>query len=462
MAEILKRTLLIIDDDSLFCDSVIHYFSDRAINVYKANTGKDGLSICSGKNVDIVLLDQKLPDAKGINLCQAILEYNDRTKIIFITAYPSYDNVVKALKAGAHDYLSKPFEIEELEVSVSKASRTIDLELVEQVQYYKNKKESSETVLIGENSGLSQVNRLVDLASETNSPVLITGETGTGKSVVAKMIHYRKKNVGSAFISINCAALPENLIEAELFGYEKGAFTGALQTKKGIFEMAEGGTLFLDELGELPFHLQSKLLSVLDEKKVMRLGGSHSKPVNVRIIAATNVSLEKAIRDNKFRKDLFYRLNVLRIHIPPLIERLEDLPELCNFFVHQLEPSLECKIPEDEFLELKKYSWPGNVRDLRNAIERSIILREGNILRPSAVLDNIASVICKNHDIDSIKNTGLDFTLSDSSLIELTDVEKEYIGHVLKKLNNNRSKSADVLGISRSTLIRKIKEYGLI
>ena len=446
-----KRTLLIIDDDRNLCNSVSSFLSNPVTEVLVANTGAEGLNICSRRKVDVVFLDQRLPDTKGIDLCTSILASNDRPKIIFITAYPDIQYAVNAIKLGAHDYLSKPFEIEELKLALDQALRVLDLERVEQVQRYKYNIKNKETVLIGGNQGLREVQSLVDLAAVNDSSVLITGETGTGKSLVAKSIHYRGHVKNAAFISHNCAALPENLIEAELFGYEKGAFTGASADKKGIFEMAEGGTLFLDEIAELPSHLQSKLLGVLDDKKIKKLGGQSVKSVNARIIAATNSDIDKAIIKKRFREDLYYRLSVIRIHIPPLRERPEDIPELCRHFVRKFRPAHEIRLPNDEIARLAEYHWPGNVRELRNIIERAIILRKNFNIDPSRLLREPA-VAATSYTPSS---------LDGERLVTLKELEKNYIKYALKKDSGNHTRMARDLGISRSTLIRKLKTYRL-
>lgn len=446
-----KRTLLIIDDDQLLCDVVSQYLDGDQIDVIAANTGSEGINACSNKIVDVVLLDQKLPDVRGMDLCNSILAQNDQTKIIFITAYPSFDNAVEAIKVGAYDYLSKPFDMEELRLAVDKSLRTLELEKVEQLQTYKNRKESGDTVLVGRHGGLADVWRMVELAATVDSPVLITGETGAGKNVVAKVIHYKSIARGKAIISINCASLPENLIEAELFGSEKGAFTGAVTARKGIFEMAEGGTLFLDEIGNLPLHLQSKLLGVLDDKTIKRIGGESLRPVDVRIIAATNTEIEDEINTGTIRKDLYYRLSVIRIHVLPLRERLEDVPELCKFFVKKIAGRLDIKLPDSEIENLMEYNWPGNVRELRNIMERSIILRESSVIRPSELLSRKKEDVSR--PISQKPETG--------RVLSLDEMEKKHIQFVLNKLSNNHTRTAETLGISRSTLMRKIKAYSL-
>jgi DNA-binding NtrC family response regulator len=442
-----QKNVLIIDDDRLFCDAVKDFFTDGKVNILMAHSGGDGLHICSHNSFDVVLLDQKLPDTEGVLLCPRILEHNEHAKIIFVTAYPSFENAVEALKIGAHDYLSKPFDLEELQLAIDQALRTIDLERIEQVQHYRDNKESNETVVICDQGGLTEIRNLVDLAAEENAPVLITGETGTGKSIIAKSIHYKSFAHKNPFISINCAALPENLIESELFGYEKGAFTGAVSSRKGIFELAEGGTLFLDEIGTMPLHLQSKLLGVLEDKAIRRVGGESIRPINVRVIAASNADLENAIKTKTFRSDLYFRLSVIRIHIPPLRERPQDIPGLCNFFIGTMAKDRQISLPESELIKLTSYNWPGNVRELKNIIERTLIIQKGQLLKPSELLN---SGVCTYHPAPSSKTNGTE---------TLEEIEKNHIHYVLNQCSGNYTKSAKVLGISLSTLKRKAKRF---
>ncbi len=443
----IKRTLLIIDDDKLLCDVAQRSFHP-AMKVLTAHTGKGGTRICSRERVDVVLLDQNLPDGEGSALCPAILHENDQTKIIFITAYPDFGNAVRAIRAGAHDYLSKPFDLDELRLSVERAIRTIGLEQIEQISHYEHMRDYTETVLIGR--GLDPVQRLIERAATSDAPVIITGETGTGKNVAARLIHYRSPLQQTPFIAINCAALPENLIEAELFGYEKGAFTGATSTKRGVFEMADGGTLLLDEIAEMPIALQAKLLSVLEEKRFKKLGSDSIRHVNVRVIATTNSRLEAAIQMKTFREDLFYRLSVIRIEMPPLRTRPGDIPESCAYFIKKISGT-ELSLHEDEVRRLMQYQWPGNIRELKNIIERAIILQDGTDLRPSELV-----VVRQDHlpaDPDNNKNA--------DSVVTLQAIEKVHISHALGVFTSNYMRTARALGISVSTLKRKITEYGL-
>ena len=446
------RKLLIIDDDKTFCQSLKEYLEGDSIEVTVANTGAEGLAASSKGDKDVVLLDQRLPDVEGDTLCTSILKYNDQTKIIFITAHASYDGAVKAMKSGAFNYVSKPFELEEMDHAIEHAFRTIELERIEQLQRYHSARESEASVLIGEKGGLAPILKLLESAASTDAPVLITGETGTGKNVIAKAIHYKGPLRRAPFISINCAALPENLIEAELFGYEKGAFTGAISAKKSIFEMAEGGTLLLDEIGEMPLHLQSKLLGVLEDHKIRRLGGEQIKTINVRIIAATGKDLEN-ILDTGFRKDLYFRLSVIRIHVPPLRERKKDIPELCKYFLEKIPGGREMAFPEVEVHKCLAYRWPGNIRELKNIVERAVILqRESGVLKPSELLAEPSSGNpCPEEELAA----------SAGELTSLSEMEKIYINHALSILSDNYTRTSKALGISLSTLKRKIKEYGL-
>lgn len=440
-----KKTLLMIDDDTIFCDYVKDYLREEPIDVLVAHTAKDGLECCSRQTVDIVLLDQQLPDAEGHTLCPEILKCNDQVKIIFVTAFPSFKNAVTAIKNGAYDYLTKPFEREALRLAVGQALRTIELERFEQLQDYRQTSESKATVFVGK-EGLSEILKLKELAARSDSPVLITGETGTGKTMLAKAIHYQSGRSALPFISINCAALPESLIEAELFGYEKGAFTGAASARKGIFEMADGGTLFLDEIGEMPPHLQAKLLSVIDDKLVRKIGGSSTRFVDVRIIAATGIDLGSLV-GKTFRKDLFYRLSVLQIHLPPLRERRDDIPALCSHLISTLCGQKEMVLPQEELAKLMAYDWPGNVRELKNILERAVMLQRGSELKPSLLLERTPQPLSPVEQKP----------LRSDELLPLEEMERRHIRHALEQMGNNYTRTAKALGVSLSTLKRKIK-----
>lgn len=444
-----KITLLIVDDDEFFCEAIRDDVSKDFFQIFTVHRVEDAKRLCLSTKFDVVLLDNHLPDGNGLNLTQDILRFNENSKIILITGFPTLENAVEALKIGIFDYILKPINLDELRVTITKALRALALEKVEQVEDYKNSKESEENILIGTGEAFHNIQETIAKAARSDAPILITGETGTGKNVVAKAIHYFTPTGGKKpFISVNCSALPENLIEAELFGVEKGAFTGAIASKKGTFELADGGTLFLDEIGEMPFNLQSKLLSALEERKIKRLGGEFVRSINIRIIAATNVDPEVAINQNRLRRDLYYRLGVIRIHLPTLRERIQDISTLCRFFILKLARGRELHLPNTEIQKLMEYDWPGNIRELRNIIERCLILQEGPVLYPSELL-----VYKKNY-----KNN-FDKSQSTEKILTLVEVERSCILTALDKFSGNKTKTAEALGISLSNLKRKLKEY---
>lgn len=452
MNSVNKKKLLIIDDDRLLCDSAAEWLSRLPLDIFLANSGKDGLSICTDKNIDIVLLDQKLPDIQGTDLYTSILSRNNQTKIIFITAYPDLKGAVRALKDGIHDYIPKPFDPDELELVVYKAINTIELERVASFNDYTYKMQTGDVSLVGRSPAMAQLRLLIERAASSQAPMFITGETGTGKNRVAKGVHYANENAGRPFITVNCTAIPENLIESELFGIEKGAFTGAVQNKKGLFELAEGGTLFLDEIGEMPMNTQAKLLNVLDEKTYKKIGGQRIIDANARIVAATNVDIAQALKDKTFRNDLYFRLNIIPIHVPPLRDRREDIPDLTLHFIHMFSRNKPVRISDPEIEKLKAYSWPGNIRELSNIIERSVILRHGSEIFPSTLIESQA--LTGNPE-------SFPETVTDSSPCSLKDMEAKHIREMLGVTSGNYTQTAKILEISRSTLMRKLNEYGL-
>ena len=449
-AEHENRNIAIIDDDRLFCDATRQFLQKPGRAIFAAHSGKGGLGICESRRIDVVLLDKNLPDVEGHTLCPEILEINDQTKIIYITAHPSFDSAVEALRAGAHEYLSKPFEPEALSLAVDKAIRTLDLEDVEQLAQYRNQKERMGVVIVGGDAGLAQVVELMEFAAQAEAPVLLTGETGTGKNVAAKAIHYASRRKDRPFVTVNCGALPENLIEAELFGYEKGAYTGATAARRGLFEMASGGTLFLDEVGEMPMHLQVKLLGVLEDNELRRLGGETSRPIDLHVIAATSADLETALGQT-FRRDLYFRLSVMAINMPRLREHPEDIAALVDHFLADMLGARKPAVSAAEVERLAAYDWPGNVRELRNVLERAVIVQRDGRFEPSRLLGGALS-------------TGPDIAVeagTDEQVRPLSEVEKEHVRFALAKMDHNLTHTADALGIAISTLKRKIRKYGL-
>ncbi len=442
----MSTRMLILDDEPLFRETLAEVFSGRGFLVSMASSLAAARQLLHRMPFDIVLLDNKLPDGGGLALVPELLRSNDAVKILLLTAFPSYENAVQALKSGIHDYLSKPVEIEEVILTVERLLHTTALEKVEEVHRFQLHQESRTALLVGAGARFADIHHLIERAAATEARVLITGETGTGKSLVAKTIHYASRLAEKPFISLNCAALPESLIEAELFGVEKGAFTGATATRKGLFELADGGTLFLDEIAEMPLALQAKLLGVLEEQTIRRLGSEVQRTVSVRILAATNVDPEKAVASGTFRRDLYYRLNVIHIHLPPLRERLDDLPALCRHFVTTLAPGRVVDIPGEEIARLAEYTFPGNVRELRNLIERSLILHEGQYIFPSRLL------FSPSHTPQSP---------AEAPRLRLADVERQHILSMFERCGRNLTATAQALDISLSTLRRKLTEYGV-
>ena len=440
-----RKLMLVVDDDRSLCATLADHFAGT-MEVLAAPTGAQGRRIAAERQVDIALVDHRLPDGEGAGLCGDLVASNEATKIIFITAYPSFSHVRQAIRAGAHDYLTKPFELEELELAVGRALRMQQLERVEQVSTYHALRDGGGMVLDGLPAGVSGA---IQAAACTHAPVLITGETGTGKSTLAKAIHASSDRRTAPFVGVNCAALPESLIEAELFGVDKGAFTGASSSRKGLFELAEGGTLLLDEVGEMPQHVQAKLLGVLDSGEYRRIGGSALRRSDVRIIAATNASLE-GVGEKGFRRDLYYRLSVVRIHLPALRDRKQDIPALCRQLLSASGSPAELSVAEMD--RLIAYSWPGNVRELRNVIDRALLLRT-EPLCPSLHLDSplVGASLPSSPSQHS----------ADGDVSPLEEIERRHILAVFERFGGNLAKTAAALRVSLSTLKRRIKEYGV-
>ena len=442
--------ILIIDDDEFVTASLTDYLINKGFSVTTANNGKNGLKVFERKHPPLVLLDQNLPDMEGVEVCRKILDIDPNAKIIFITAYATIEYAVRGMQAGAFNYLSKPFELEELLIAIDMAMKNVHMEGRLRVQDYNREKEKQEKKLVGSSEVLNRIREQIALAAGTDATVLITGETGVGKNVVAKAIHDLQDS-RTSFLSINCSAIPENLIEAEYFGHEKGSFTGATSRREGIFELSDGGTLLLDEIGEIPLHLQSKLLTVLEEKNIRRIGSSRNIPVDVRIIATTNLELEEAIKNKTFRQDLYYRLGVFTMHIPPLRRHPEDISEIIDYFLKQFL-NHPVKVSDSHIRKLMKYQWPGNVRELRNIIERACLILQGNELKPADLLfqkEILPQMTPSKQNFDDIQE-----------IMTLDQAKEQHIISALKTCSGNKSQTAKALGISLSTLKRKLKDLG--
>ncbi|MCH3920091.1 MAG: sigma-54 dependent transcriptional regulator [Sphaerochaeta sp.] len=446
--------VLIVDDEEDIRNSLQQYLKLDGIDGDVAENGLSAQRILREKPYDAVLVDLKMPGMDGQQLIEWLRKEGYRMPVIMMSAHGEITDAVTALKEGAQDYVVKPFDPEELVIRLKKLVEAQNLRTLVEAKSMEDGK--TQSAFIGESPAIMKIKALIAKIKDTTSTVLITGESGTGKEVVAREIHANSPVSQGPFVAINIGGVPENLLESELFGYEKGAFTGAVNRKTGMFELANGGTLFLDEIGDMPLSLQVKILRVLQERRITRLGGTSAMPINARIIAATNKNLEQMVRDGQFREDLFYRLNVVRIEIPPLRERSGDIPLLAAGILARLNRQVGHKIKgfTPEALKLLcSYQFYGNVRELENILERAVIFSSGEEITPDDLELN-SSVFTKEQ-----KRT--EQPVDDDQAKSLKDVEETAIIRALQRWEGNRTKAAQELGISRRTLINKIAEYGL-
>jgi len=450
-----KIRIMVIDDEPLMRVTIRDALIAEGYEVVTAETGRKGINLFRDNQTDILITDLKLPDMDGIQTLKEVKTYNPEAHVIVITAYGSIDSAVIAMKEGASDYLTKPFAMDELLLIIKRLLRMRQLE-EENISLRKRVEERYGLEgLVGKSPQMMKIYELIETVALTDVTVLISGESGTGKEVVANAIHLQSPRKGRPFVKVNCAALPETLLESELFGHEKGAFTGALKQRKGRFEIADGGTLFLDEIGDISPGVQVKLLRVLQERQFERVGGNETLSVNVRLICATQRDLKEEIRKGNFREDLYYRLNVVPITLPPLRERREDILLLAEHFIDKFSKKMGKEITglsEEAKTLLLKYPFPGNIRELENMLERAIALIKGKIIQaedlPEEVCGQPSSIqdVCKR-------------ILGSKPLASATKLfEKEYIQTVLEKTKGKKGQAADILGISRKTLWEKIKE----
>ncbi len=450
-----KASILVVEDNEDLCTAVAYNLKKRGYEVETAFSGEEALNKASRLILDLVLLDINLPGIDGITVLNKLKAHDPDLLVIIITAYGDLNHAISALQGGAYDYLTKPFELEELRLKVAKALETQQLR--REVNRLR-RQQLSESIygIFGESPKIKAVRDFIKLVAQTpRTSVLIQGESGTGKELVADAIHEASARHDKPMVKINCSAIPENLMESELFGHEKGAFTDAKILKKGIFEIANGGTLFLDEISSLKLGLQPKLLRVLETQSIRRVGGTIDIPIDVRIVAATNKNLEESIKEGEFREDLYYRLKVMVIDLPPLRERKEDIIPIAKLFLErnnkEFGKHVEGFSPEAEKM-LTYYFWPGNVRELRNVVERASILCQGNWIEPEHL----------PHELQTVTEPETAPTVDESTgQFSLSEMEKRHILHVLKQNDNNKSRTARVLGISRSTLREKLRQYGL-
>jgi len=439
--------ILVVDDEFSVRDSLYNWFKTEGYRVDTAENATEALKKLQENNWDIVLLDIKMPGMDGMELQKHIKRIDSSIIIIIITAYATVDTAVEAMKEGAFDYLSKPIDPDKLSILVRNAVNQKRL-LAENIQLRQKVEELSlQDEIIGESPQIKKIMEMVETVAQTDATVLIRGESGTGKELIAQAIHIKSKRRYFPIISINCGGLSEGLLESELFGHEKGAFTGAQYKRKGKLEMANGGTIFFDEVGNIPLKMQMDLLRVIETKQFTPLGSNKVINVDFRVIAATNTDLEKAVAEKRFREDFYYRLNVFSIEIPPLRERVQDIPLLANYFLKKYARSMNKNVTEispEAMKILMQYEWPGNIRELRNTIERALVL-VGKKTR------------IEPEDINLPRTSKPEYL----EITSLEDLEKAHIQRILEQTNWNISRSADILKIDRVTLYNKIKKYNL-
>ncbi len=454
----MRPALLVVDDDEVMRQSLSDVFRKKDYEVSCVGSGVEALSFIRKSVIDLILLDMRLPDLDGLEVLRRIKEFDTDILVIIMTAYSDVQTAVEAMKSGAYHYINKPFELEELKLLIEKGLETKGL--INEVRRLKQQGERWRNGQIyGVSPDIAAIKELLEMISKTDkTSVLIQGESGTGKELAANAIHSMSRRSGKPLMKINCSAIPDGLLESELFGYEKGAFTDAKSTKKGLFELADGGTVFLDEIGDMKPYLQSKILRVLEAQSFMRLGGEREIKVDVRVTAATNKDLENLVKQGLFRKDLYYRLKVMVVEMPPLRKRCEDILLLSNFFVEANNREYgKCVkgFSEDAKALMARYHWPGNVRELRNVVERAMILSDQEWITPKQLPFELV-----NHDQRNTPIAEADRSQRVEEL-SLDDVESAHLAKVLDKLNWNKSRASKTLGISRATLRTKIKKYNL-
>ena len=446
-----KRRVLVVEDDAVVLGLLTKIIGEAGYDVVGAPTGEAALAELDKQLFDAVLLDLNLPGVQGMDVLSVGPTLQTDVPFIVMTAFGSVDTAVEAMKRGAFDYVSKPFRTEELLLTLRRAHEETELRR-EVARLRRHVKEEGPGVeMVGRSAAIERVRDLIARVAPSRATVLITGDTGTGKELVARSIHFMSGRAERPFVAVNCSAIPETLLESELFGHVKGAFTGAIANKRGLMEESSGGTLFLDEIGTVSPNIQVKLLRALQERSIMRVGGREPVPIDIRLIAATNLDLGEEVRGGRFREDLFYRLSVFPIRVPPLTERRDDIPLLAAYFLrraaseHGVTPPA---IPPTTMQRLMEYEWPGNVREIENFIERSVIMHAGAKTIPFDPAEGLYRR--REHDVLKTART---------ERWNLDHLEREYILAVLEEVNGHQGRAAEVLGIDRRTLYRKLKRY---
>jgi len=449
--------ILLVEDDINTLTGLIEILNDEGYEVRGVEKGEQALSLLDREEFNILLTDFKLPDMTGLELYIKSLEDHDSMKTIIMTAYSSIKDAVESMKRGVYHYLTKPINLDELFILLKKAIQEQQIELENVELKDKIKSTFKFENMIGNSEQMQNVYRVISKVARSQSTVLIRGESGVGKELVARAIHYNSQRANGSLVEVSCASLPETLLESEMFGYEKGAFTGAVSRKKGRFEIADGGTIFLDEIGDIAESIQIKLLRVLQSREITHLGGTESIKIDVRVIAATNRDLEQAVTKRRFREDLYYRLNVIPVYIPPLRERKEDIPLLIIHFLNKFayeNNKKDLSLSEEAMDYCMNYHWPGNVRELENAIENAVVLSDGDVILP----DDLPITVYPKSSYDV--SAGI-FTSDESYKKKMEYAEKIILRNAIKKAGGNKSKAAMMLKISLRTMRYKIQKYDL-
>ncbi|MGO9145750.1 MAG: sigma-54-dependent transcriptional regulator [Desulfomonilia bacterium] len=446
----MKNTILIVDDEENIRLSLKGGLEDEGYNTLLASSGEEGFKIIEKQDVDLILLDIWMPGKDGLQILEEMKASGFTIPVIIMTGHGSIETAIRATRLGALDFIEKPLDLNKIIITIN---NTIHLRALEEENALLKKKTEKDDEIIGNSPAILRLKEQIDRVSPTDAWVLILGENGTGKELVSRRIHKNSRRASYPFVEVNCAAIPQELIESELFGHEKGSFTGASERKRGKFDLAHNGTLFLDEIGDMSLPTQAKILRILQEQRFERVGGAQTIQVDVRVLTATNKNLEQEIAEGRFRQDLYYRLNVIPIHVPRLIDRRDDIPELVDHFLKLFSPLKGGKktMTEGAIKKLMQHDWPGNVRELKNIIERLIIMTPGNIITADDIMPlgtRTTSEMDKLFDMQELKDARAGF-------------EKIFIERKLQECGNNISKTADSIGVERSNLHRKIKSLGI-
>ncbi len=444
------RRLVVIDDEASIRESLEMFLREKGLVVFTAGTGADGLEACFKHHPQVVILDIRLPDMSGLEILKRIVTSDPDAKVIMITAFHDMETTIEAMRQGAYDYIHKPLDVDELDQAVTKSLRIAETARSSTLFLRTERTTDSRHRIVGRALAMRALFKTIGLLSRNRATVLIEGETGTGKELIARVIHESSIFSEQPFVTIDCTTLVDNLFESELFGHERGAFTGAVESKKGRLGLAEEGTVFFDEVGDLPLHLQAKLLRFLEYREFTRVGGTQTLRSNARVIAATNQNLNELTSQGRFRQDLLFRLKVIGISVPPLRERIEDLPELVQFFLTRINRELGTrvsKLEEGVMDTLKAHPWPGNVRELKNVLT-------------SAILESRGSVLLSDTVVAAMAGSRVDFSATSGSL-SLDDIERDHILKAMSQTNGNLSAAARALGVSRPTLRKRLKSFGL-